>query len=167
MTLSEFNRLSNKQAFEALFTCCGSTIWAERMALKSPFNSLEELNKWADIHWAETSETDWLEAFTHHPKIGDINSLEKKFATTASWASSEQAAVNEANREVLGNLKTGNEAYWKKFGFIFIVCATGKSAAEILDLLNRRLPGERSTELLTAVEEQNKITHIRIEKLFA
>jgi 2-oxo-4-hydroxy-4-carboxy-5-ureidoimidazoline decarboxylase len=167
MTLSEFNKLSQKQAFDCLFTCCGSTNWAEKMALKTPFNSIEELKKCADNLWAETSENDWLEAFTHHPKIGDIGSLEKKFAATAFWASSEQASVNQANRKVLEKLAAGNETYWQKFGFIFIVCATGKSAGEMLDLLNERLPNERVLELRIAAGEQNKITQIRIEKLFA
>ena len=167
MTLAEFNQLPHKQAFDALFACCGSTSWAEKMALNTPFNSIEELKECADNLWAETSENDWLEAFTHHPKIGDIGSLEKKFAATANWASSEQAAVNLANREVLEKLAAGNEAFWQKFGFIFIVCATGKSAGEMLDLLNERLPNERASELRIAAGEQHKITLIRIEKLFA
>ena len=167
MTLSEFNQLAQEKALEALFACCGSTNWAEKLALKSPFHSIDELKKWANLLWNVTTETDWLEAFTHHPKIGDIGSLEKKFATTASWASHEQAAVNQANREVLENLAAGNEAYWLKFGFIFIVCATGKSAIQMMELLNQRLPNSRETELQIAAGEQHKITHIRIEKLFA
>ena len=167
MTLFEFNNLTEKEAFSCLFSCCGSSKWVQRLIAKMPFKSLEELENTADEVWSETTETDWLEAFTHHPKIGYIGSLEKKFAATASWASSEQAAVNQANREVLEFLAAENEAYWQKFGFIFIICATGKSAAEMLDLLNQRLPNNKEKELKIAAEEQHKITHIRIEKLFA
>lgn len=128
---------------------------------------MEELKEISDILWEQTTESDWMEAFSHHPKIGDVKSLEKKFASTAAWASGEQASVNEASQEVIQKLAKGNEDYEKKFGFIFIVCATGKSAPEMLELLEIRLPHEREKELRIAANEQNKITHIRLDKLFS
>ncbi len=115
--------------------------------------------------WDACLEPDYLEAFSHHPKIGDIDSLKKKFASTATWASGEQAGVNAADQATLEQLAEGNNLYEEKFGFIFIVCATGKSAAEMLDLLKQRLPNNREDELKIAAAEQHKITLIRLEKL--
>lgn len=167
MTIQDFNTLPDKEAFGALFVCCGSRIWAQSLLEKRMFTSLEELKEISDILWEQTTESDWMEAFSHHPKIGDVKSLEKKFASTAAWASGEQASVNEASQEVIQKLAKGNEDYEKKFGFIFIVCATGKSAPEMLELLEIRLPHEREKELRIAANEQNKITHIRLDKLLS
>jgi len=166
MNLLVFNKIQEKEAFEAFFSCCSSTNWASQMASQMPFSSISELKEKADKAWAQTQSTDWLEAFSHHPKIGDISHLEKKFASTAAWASSEQSAVSIANQEVLERLSTGNEAYFQKFGFIFIICATGKSASEMLELLESRLPNSKEVELKIAALEQHKIALIRIEKLF-
>lgn len=165
MTLDQLNQLSDKEVFDTLFKCCGSTRWAESLAAKRPFHSLEELLHSSDSSWSVTKEHDWLEAFSHHPKIGDVASLEKKFASTATWASGEQSAVQVAPREILERLAKGNADYESKFGFIFIVCATGKSAEEMLALLESRLPHERDAEIQIAASEQNKITHLRLKKL--
>lgn len=167
MTLAEFHALPEKEAFDTLFLCCGCSSWAEKLTAARPFDSLDALKKTSDQIWAETTESDWLEAFSHHPKIGDVKSLEKKFASTAAWASGEQASVQQASSEVIQRLAKGNSDYEDRFGFIFIVCATGKSAPEMLELLEQRLPNERETELRIAAAEQNKITHIRLDKLFA
>jgi len=166
MTLSEFNSFPEKAAFEALFACCGSTKWAMQLAAQRSFSSVLDLKNASDSLWNDTNESDWLEAFTHHPKIGDTESLKKKFASTAEWASSEQSSVKSAGMEVLENLAKGNHDYEQKFGFIFIVCATGKSASEMLDLLQDRLPNSRKEELKIAAIEQHKITNLRIDKLF-
>lgn len=167
MTLSEFHALPEKEAFGTLFLCCGCTNWAQQLAAARPFGTLEDVKSTSDRIWAETTESDWLEAFSHHPKIGDVKSLEKKFASTAAWASGEQASVQQASSDVIQRLAQGNSEYENRFGFIFIVCATGKSAAEMLELLENRLPNDRETELRIAADEQNKITHIRLNKLFA
>lgn len=167
MTLESFNELTEKEAFDSLFACCGSTNWASKMTGSRPFETLTDLKETADRIWGETTETDWLEAFTHHPKIGDTESLKKKFAATAAWASNEQSAVQEAGMDVLEKLAKGNQDYEAKFGFIFIVCATGKTAPEMLTLLEARLPNGKEEELHIAAGEQHKITHIRIDKLFA
>jgi 2-oxo-4-hydroxy-4-carboxy-5-ureidoimidazoline decarboxylase len=131
-----------------------------------PFDSEEELfQKAAEIWFYQCSEKDWLEAFTHHPRIGDIKSLEKKFATTKTWAGAEQAGVQKGTTEVIAELAKGNEEYEKKFGFIFIVCATGKSAEELLNLLKDRLGNRYEEEVKIAMGEQAKITGLRLQKL--
>jgi 2-oxo-4-hydroxy-4-carboxy-5-ureidoimidazoline decarboxylase len=119
----------------------------------------------ADAAWAETGEQDWLEAFAQHPRIGGKDALRAKFAATKSWARGEQAGAAAADEATLDALAKGNADYEARFGFIFIVCATGKSAAEMLALLNARLPDERAPELKIAAAEQRKITKIRLEKL--
>lgn len=130
-----------------------------------PFENLDEVLTKSDRVWAACSIEDGLQAFTHHPKIGDLKSLEQKFATTKDWAGGEQAGVNQATQETLLALAKGNADYEEKFGYIFIVCATGKSAQEMLDLLTVRLKNDSETEMKIAMGEQNKITHIRLEKL--
>ncbi len=112
------------------------------------------------------TQSDWLEAFAGHPKIGqDIDSLKVKFKNTADWSAGEQAGVDSASEEVLQQLSEGNRAYEEKFGYIFIVCATGKSAAEMLALLQERMGNTPEKELLIAMAEQEKITRIRLERL--
>ncbi len=131
-----------------------------------PFKNESELyTKAADIWYGDCGEKDYLEAFTHHPKIGDVKSLKKKFASTANWAGNEQGKVQEATPEVIRELAKKNKSYEKNNGFIFIVCATGKSAFEMLDLLTYRLRHTTEEEINVAMGEQFKITIIRLKKL--
>ena len=106
-----------------------------------------------------------MEAFAHHPKIGDLKGLEEKFASTKAWAGAEQAGVQQAGKQIVEEMAKLNEDYEKKFGFIFIVCATGKTAEEMLALLQSRLPNNYKEELRIAMMEQNKITRLRLHKL--
>lgn len=165
MTIEELNKLSPKQAFDALFKCCGCTIWAQNLIDFRPYKNKEELLRLSDMIWSSCEGEEVLEAFSHHPKIGDIKSLEQKFATTKEWASGEQAGVNVATPKVLEELAAANAEYEKKFGYIFIVCATGKTADEMLSLLKWRLLNAPEEEYRIAKAEQNKITHIRLDKL--
>ena len=168
MTIESFNRLEKARAKEALATCCGSAVWVEGMMKGFPFLTREEIFLRGEELWLmRCEEKDWLEAFTHHPKIGDTKSLKEKFTTTKTWAANEQAGVQMADEETIVLLAKGNEAYEKKFGFIFIVCATGKSAKEMVALLQLRLPNDYDTELKVAMQEQNKITKLRLQKLFS
>jgi 2-oxo-4-hydroxy-4-carboxy-5-ureidoimidazoline decarboxylase len=167
MTLHELNILPKEQLKTELFKCCGSNNWVNKMLPFFPADDMVELINDAEDQWYECSEADWLEAFTHHPKIGDVESLKKKFASTAQWASGEQGAVGEASQQTLEALAKGNDDYEQKFGFIFIVCATGKSAQEMLQLLEARLPNSREDEIKIAMDEQNNITQLRIQKLLA
>ena len=165
MTLHELNTLPPQQLKEELMKCCGSSAWVNKMLPFFPADDLVELLEDAEEQWYKCSEEDWKEAFAHHPKIGDTASLKKKFAATAQWASGEQSGINTASRETIEALAKGNTAYEKKFGYIFIVCATGKPAQEMLDLLNERLLNDPKDELQVAADEQNKITKLRLEKL--
>ncbi len=167
MTITEINNLSEQRFFEEMQKCCGSTSWVNEMLAKRPFKSLEDLLGLAEEAWQNTYEKDWLEAFDHHPKIGDIKSLEQKFASTKTLAGGEQASVQSATSKTLEELAKGNTDYENKFGFIFIVCATGKTAEEMLGILKARYPNDRNTELTIASEEQEKITILRLKKLIA
>lgn len=162
MTLEEFNVLLPQQMMEALFECCSSRRWAGEVAGAAPFDSLEALHETARTRWLEADEKDWLEGFSGHPRIGDLEALRNRFATTAT---AEQGQVASAEEEVLTRLKTGNDQYMHQNGFIFIVFATGKSAAEMLALLEERLTHSRETELVIAAGEQAEITALRLEKL--
>jgi hydroxyisourate hydrolase len=161
------NTQSSEQLTIELEKCCGSSKWIKNIIAARPFTHIENLYQTSDEIWASLAEEDYLEAFTHHPQIGDIESMKKKFASTANWAENEQKGSNQASTEVLSKLKIANQEYLTKFGFIFIVCATGKTAQQMLDLLNQRMPHDRTTEIQLAALEQNKITHLRIEKLLS
>ena len=166
MTIAEFDHLGVEEKKALLHQCCGSAQWVNKMVSELPAEDLVDLLEIAEEQWYACQETDWREAFAHHPKIGDINSLKEKFASTAHWAEGEQAEVQQASEQTLQQLAAGNQAYEQRFGYIFIVCATGKSADEMLQLLNQRLYNNPEVEIQMAMEEQNKITRIRLEKLF-
>ncbi|MFT3923455.1 MAG: 2-oxo-4-hydroxy-4-carboxy-5-ureidoimidazoline decarboxylase [Myxococcales bacterium] len=160
------NTLAPERAHAELFRCCGSERWVQGMLARRPFASDAELHELARDLWRELSEQDYLEAFAQHPEIGaDLAKLREKFASSAQWSNAEQAGVNGASEQTLAALRDGNLAYKQRFGFLFIVCATGKSAPEMLALLRARLPHERGRELEVAAEEQAKITALRLEKL--
>ncbi|OON69754.1 2-oxo-4-hydroxy-4-carboxy-5-ureidoimidazoline decarboxylase [Hymenobacter sp. CRA2] len=165
MTLDELNHLDRPALAEALRKCCGASAWVTQMLAVFPVADRDTLLGQADTIWDGLTEADWREAFTHHPKIGDLNALKEKFASTSTWAAGEQGAVRQASEETLQALAAGNEAYEQKFGYIFIVCATGKSAEEMLTLLQTRLPHPSEQEIRVAADEQRKITRIRLEKL--
>ena len=119
----------------------------------------------AESLWSDLPLQDWLEAFAAHPRIGDLDSLRKKFATTADWAAAEQSGVAGATETVLLALSKGNRRYEERFGYLFIVCATGKTAPEMHAILERRLGNQLDQELKEAASEQAKITRLRLEKL--
>jgi len=165
MTLHELNILPKEQLKAELIKCCGSSAWVNKMLAFLPADDLVELLEDAEEQWFLCTADDWKEAFTHHPKIGDVESLKKKFASTAQWASGEQGGVSSASTQTIQALADGNKAYEIKFGYIFIVCATGKSAEEMLKMLQERLTNDPQDEIEIAADEQNKITKLRIEKL--
>jgi 5-hydroxyisourate hydrolase / 2-oxo-4-hydroxy-4-carboxy-5-ureidoimidazoline decarboxylase len=161
MTLKEFNELEKDKARELLFSCCGSRNWVSSLMYKFPFSSEKELVDAATNAWyKQCNNKDWIESFAHHPQIGDKKSLQQKFA------GKEQAGVASASEKVIDALTKANADYLQKFGFIFIVCATGKSAEEMLQLLLDRLKNDQESELNIAMGEQHKITLIRFRKLF-
>ena len=134
------------------------------MLQQRPFHDSDALHAAADGAWIGLGEQDYLEAFSGHPKIGDIQSLQKKYSDSANLARSEQSGVVSASHDLLEKLSAANLAYEEKFGFIFIVCATGKSASEMLAILQDRLTRDRAAELKTACEQQRKIFHLRLDK---
>lgn len=160
MTIKAFNKLSKAEKVKQLFSCCGSSIWVDRVLKKGSFASEKDLIEAATDRWYNhCSSMDWLESFTHHPKIGDVKSLTKKFA------GKEQASVAAATKKTITALAKANAEYEAKFGFIFIVCATGKSANQMLRLLKDRLGNTIGEELHIAMGEQMKITILRLQKL--
>lgn len=165
--LSRLNALAAGEAREELRRCCGAARWVEVMVAGRPYANTEALRAAADRAASSLSREDWLEAFRHHPKIGDRDALRARFATTEAWAASEQGGVSAATDATLDALAEGNRAYEARFGHIFIVCATGKSADEMLSLLRARIGNAPDAELRIAAAEQAKITRIRLEKLLA
>ncbi|WP_369856497.1 2-oxo-4-hydroxy-4-carboxy-5-ureidoimidazoline decarboxylase [Candidatus Thalassolituus haligoni] len=165
MTLEQLNQLPADEAATAFAQCCVSQRWIQQMVAARPFLSAEQLQQQAENFWQALAEADYLEAFEGHPKIGDISSLQQKYASTKALAAGEQSSVNAANDAIINALAEGNQSYEQRYGFIFIVCATGKSAAEMLALLQARLSNNRATEVQNAADEQAKITRIRINKL--
>ena len=162
MTLEEFNKLDKDTAANELFNCCGSAKWVTTLMASFPFASEKALVEKATTAWYRAcSAADWLESFAHHPQIGDKKSLEQKFA------GKEQAGVATATEETINALAKANTDYLNKFGFIFIVCATGRSAAEMLQMMQSRLGNTAEEELYIAMGEQHKITIIRFQKLLS
>jgi 5-hydroxyisourate hydrolase / 2-oxo-4-hydroxy-4-carboxy-5-ureidoimidazoline decarboxylase len=160
MTIKAFNKLNKEEKAKQLMSCCGSSTWAALMMKQFPFANEEQLVETAtDIWYNQCESIDWLESFTHHPKIGDVKSLTKKFA------GKEQASVAAATKKIITALANANKEYEAKFGFIFIVCATGKSATEMLRLMEDRLSNSIGEELHIAMGEQMKITILRFQKL--
>ena len=164
MNLEQLNSFSIEQATHTFMQCCTSSTWVNTMVQARPFADRRAIARQADLAWEELEETDYLEAFEGHPKIGDVSSLRAKYANTKELAGTEQSLVKEANDDVLEVLSQGNADYEAKFSFIFIVCATGKSAKEMSDLLQARLPNNKAQELVNAAEEQRKIFQLRINK---
>lgn len=163
--LQKLNASSEKTAFDELLRCCGASKWALRVMSARPFADTKSLFAASERALAGLEPIDWREAFSHHPQIGDIESLREKFAATSDWAQSEQRGTSAAPEVVLRALAEGNRDYAAKFGFIFIICATGKSAGEMWAALQNRLSNDAETELKNAAEEQKKITRLRLHKL--
>ena len=166
MTIHDLDVMPTDRLKETLHKCCGSTEWVNKIVSLLPYEELVELLDMAEKFWYECTEADWKEAFSQHPKIGDANDLKERFSSTAEWASDEQGQVQQASQQELDEFAEANKAYEKKFGYIFIISATGKSAAEMLQSLRERLDNSPEEELKIAAEEQNKITLLRLEKLF-
>lgn len=165
MALHEINTLSQQEACRCFLDCCGAHRWAEAMAQARPFASESSLMVAASRVWYSLAPEDWLEAFAAHPKIGDLDSLPRKHASTAALVSSEQAAATTRDATVQEALKHHNALYEQQFGYIYIVCASGKSAPELLEKLQQRLSNPPETELKVAADEQLAITKLRLQKL--
>ena len=162
-TLAAWNRADEAAAFEALLACCGARRWAQAMAVLRPFSGIESLSLAADEVWSTMEEADWLEAFACHPRIGERKAPQAT-VQSAAWSQQEQSSTARAADRVLALLAEGNALYEQRFGFTYIVCATGKSADEMLAILERRLKSDRVSELREAAEQQRQIMQIRLGK---
>ena len=165
MKISDINKLPRPELHQILFKCCSSLAWVENLSKKRPFSDFSHFVDEAESVWNSLGERDWLEAFSGHPQIGDLSTLKEKYGNTSSWASGEQSGVSVASETTIKELADYNHRYLKKFGYIFIVCATGKSADEMLELLKKRIDNSAEEELQIAGMEQFKITKLRLEKL--
>lgn len=163
--LDRLNALPPNEAEATLLSCCGSTEWARRMAAARPYASEAGLAEAADRIWRGLSRADWLEAFAAHPKIGAA--APAGHGKAPEWSREEQRGTSAASPETLTSLAAANRDYEARFGHIFIVCASGRSAEEMLSLARQRLANDPDRELSLAAEEQRKITRLRLEKLLA
>lgn len=170
-TLAAWNAAGETAALDAMLACCGSKRWAEGMVALRPIAGIEALSEAADRVWNTMQETDWLEAFACHPRIGERKpTLAVAHASSAAggqsavWSQQEQSSASAASELALAELAEGNRLYEQRFGFTYIVCATGKSAGEMLAILKRRLAGSRDAELREASEQQRQILQIRLGK---
>lgn len=165
MKIEDLNKLETLDAESRFRDCCGSREWARRMADARPFHASEELIDQAEAIWNALAPEDWLQAFAAHPKIGAKKAAPAQQALSAEWSKGEQAGVDNADDDVRDELAEANSLYEEKFGYIFIVCATGKTAGEMLALCRERLGNQAERELSIAAEEQGKIMEIRLSKL--
>ena len=165
MTLDKINTLSERDAKTLFHLACGSRRWSEEMVARRPFTTPERMYAVADEIWGNLSEDDWKEAFAQHPRIGDTKEIRKKFGRASAWMLEEQSGANHVPERIIKAIADGNALYEAKFGFIFIVSATGKSAEEMLALLNERLNNYPAQELAIAAAEQAQITRRRLEKI--
>ncbi len=163
--MARLNALEADDAFLRFVSCGGSTRWAKRMVESRPFANGRELLGSADRAWQDLMPGDWLEAFRSHPRIGERSRVDPGNAHAEAWAVQEQAKAQDADTAVLAALADANRRYEERFGHIFIVCATGKTADEMLAMLGARLTNDSSTELRIAAGEQQKIAGLRLEKL--
>jgi allantoicase len=163
--LAWLNSLTTEEAAKELRQCCGSKRWAEQLSNDRPYSTFDTLITHADRLWWSLTPDDWLEAFRSHPKIGEQKASDNVSAQSSQWSGQEQSGVSSASQSTVNSLASLNRAYEEKFGFIFIICATGKTSEEMLAALKDRLQHDSDTELHLAAAEQAKITQLRLKKL--
>lgn len=163
--IRRLGRLSDDEAAAALLRCCGSRAWVTAMMAQRRPEDLAALLRAAEREYWKLDEAAWLEAFAAHPRIG--GKVGGKNDTAPSWSQQEQRGVDGADAALLQELAAANQAYVDRFDFVYLICATGRTAAEMLAELRRRISRPRDEELRTAAEEQLKITRLRLQKLVA
>jgi OHCU decarboxylase len=160
--LATWNKADEATALEAMIACCGARRWATAMVALRPISTVLELSEAADRVWSTMQEPDWMETFSCHPRIGERKA--RATAKSVAWSRQEQSSAASTADETRAELAVGNALYEERFGFTYIVCATGKSAEEMLAILKRRLNRDRAAELKEAAEQQRQITQIRLGK---
>jgi 2-oxo-4-hydroxy-4-carboxy-5-ureidoimidazoline decarboxylase len=164
-SLTELNNLPPDQATTEFLKCCGSSNWARQMVTSRPFSSIDQMCANSSAIWNDLDRDDWLEAFRKHPKIGQKKAETKVDEQSHAWSSQEQSRIADAQQVTLNKLARLNREYEEKFGYIYIVCATGKSSEEMLEILKSRMGDQPDEELRIAAGEQEKITELRLRKL--
>jgi len=162
--LERWNAVPLAEAVKEILPCCGSNAWAGGMAARRPFPDVTTLLAASDETWGNLGAAEWMEAFRSHPRIGESRAAQSASAQSAAWSVQEQRDVASAGDAVKITLAEANREYEQRFRHIFIVCATGKSAPEVLAILRRRLQNDDATELREAAEQQRQITRIRLTK---
>jgi 2-oxo-4-hydroxy-4-carboxy-5-ureidoimidazoline decarboxylase len=162
--LARWNRLSPEEAEYEILPCCGSRTWANRMAARRPLANEASLLAASEETWRNLGESDWQEAFRSHPRIGETRAEQPSHARSSVWSAQEQGEAAAGGDVVKIALAGANREYEQRFNRIFIVCANGKSAPEILDILRRRLMNDPATELREAAEQQRQIMNLRIKR---
>ena len=162
--LEAWNELGNDAAAAAVLPCCGSMRWAVMMANSRPVEEEATMLRRAEEIWWQLDETDWLEAFATHPRIGERETPNRASRQSAAWSAAEQRDVLAEDDSVLAALAEGNRRYEERFGRVFLVCASGKTAREMLETLKKRLANDEKTELREAAQQQLEITALRLKK---
>lgn len=171
MTVGELNAMPDGAARDAFSDCLASPMWASGMVRSRPFATRAALIGAAETAWRDLPLDEWKAAIAHHPRIGESRTGAGADATwganerSDSWSAREQSAARSADPEVVAAIAAANAGYERRFGHRFIICATGKNPAEILDALHARLPHDASAELLVTAEELRKIAGLRLAKL--
>ncbi len=162
--LARLNALATNDATRVFSNCCGSRRWVDRMLAARPYATRDDLLAAADREWTRLDREDWLEAFGHHPRIGERNLAQPRLAATAVQSGKEQSGMAGATEEQRAEFGINNAEYERRFGHVFLICATGKSATEMLDQLRTRIKNDAATELTNAAREQSRITALRLER---
>ena len=165
--LLRWNALPSDEAAKEILPCCGSRTWANRMAASRPVQDMATLLPTSDRIWHDLSAADWLEAFESHPRIGESRADRESSPQSQDWSAQEQRHASESDASQKQALAQGNREYERRFGRIFIICAMGKSAEEILANLQQRLNNDGAAELQEAAEQQRQIAQIRLRKWLA
>jgi len=164
-SLEQLNSLDAERAAAEFLKCCGATEWARAMAERRPFADADAMFDTADDLFGLLSDDDWMEAFRAHPRIGEQKAASPQSEIARQWSAEEQSHTVSASASVMAALGEANQKYERQFGFIFIVCATGKSAEEMLSMINTRLTNPPAAEFRIAAKEQKRITQLRLQKL--
>src|SRR5208283_3733608 len=162
--LARWNGLSSNDADREILDCCGSSAWSRELVACRPFDDEQSLITASDKIWNRLPLQDWLEALSKHPRIGEQKAPQAASVQSATWSAQEQQGVSAEGEAIQSALADANREYERRFGRVFIVCATGKSAGEMLEILRNRLRNDDVTELRVAAEEQRRITNLRLKK---
>lgn len=163
MNLNELNQLTRNDSGKFFSYCCAANNWVEKMSQSRPYENKQTLMSFAKEAWEDMHEADFLQAFDAHPMIGDLSSLREKYQSTLKTAGNEQSGTKHADETVLRSLHQLNHQYLEKFGFIFIICATGLSAEQMLSELQKRIHNSREQELVNAAQQQINISLLRLK----